>query len=350
MNKDATLTSIRNILFNCAKLTQGDRILIISEDPSLGWYDKLTPELVTAEAKSQKISVTNLEVGEPDNSEKKEIENEVNKYDCTIFFARLGDQDRFDDKKFRKKRVMSYIRSAESLNSTFGTTPYEATVELKNTINEIFRNGKYVEITCPLGSKLSGNISIDSEEEKEDVSVLRFPMVVPKPVKADSLSGTILIDKCLTPTGSKVYQPAFVLINDPIKIEIKNGRIIEISGNPLDVKNFKSHYKNVANQFDIDENCVHSFHAGIHPGIEYNKPMKENPDKWSNTLFASPKFLHFHTCGNYAPGEICWMISDHTIKIDSVPLWENGQLIPENFQTTKACVEKWEGLQKLFKF
>ena len=71
MITDAKLTSIRNLLFNCAKLTEGDRILVISEDPSLGWYDKLTPELVTAEAKSQKISVTNLEVGEPDNYEKK---------------------------------------------------------------------------------------------------------------------------------------------------------------------------------------------------------------------------------------------------------------------------------------
>ena len=117
MNKDATLTSIRNLLFNCAKLTEGDRILIISEDPSLGWYDQLTPELLTAEAKSHKISVTNLEVGEPDNSEKKEIENEVNKYDCTIFFARLGDQDRFDDKKFRKKRVMSYTVSYTHLRA-----------------------------------------------------------------------------------------------------------------------------------------------------------------------------------------------------------------------------------------
>ena len=340
---------MRNILFNCAKLKEGDRILVISENPSLGWYDKITPELLTAEAKSHNIFVTNLEVGGPDNSDKKEIEKEINKFDCTIFFARLGDQDRFDNKKFHKKRVMSYIRNEESLNSKFGTIPYEATLELKNAIDEIFKNGKSVEITCPLGSELTGLISLESEEEKQEVSVLRFPMVVPKPVKADSLSGNIIIDNCLTPTGSKVYEPAFVLIDNPLKIEIKNGQITEVYGNHLDVKNFKSHYRKVAYQFDIDANCVHSFHAGIHPGIEYKIPMIENPDRWSNTLFASPRFLHFHTCGNYAPGEICWMVPNHTIKIDNIALWKNGYLIPDNFQSTKGCVANWESLQQLFR-
>jgi hypothetical protein len=26
--------------------------------------------------------------------------------------------------------------------------------------------------------------------------------------------------------------------------------------------------------------------------------------------FANPRYLHFHTCGNYAPGEIAWSLFD----------------------------------------
>ena len=61
--------------------------------------------------------------------------------------------------------------------------------------------------------------------------------------------------------------------------------------------------------FSIDEKAVHSWHSGIHPGINYSKKISFNPDMWSNTMFVSSKYLHFHTCGNYAPGEICWMVA-----------------------------------------
>ena len=36
---------------------------------------------------------------------------------------------------------------------------------------------------------------------------------------------------------------------------------------------------------------------GIHPGAEDNKFYEYDPDKWSNTVFGQPKYLHFHTCG-----------------------------------------------------
>ena len=55
----------------------------------------------------------------------------------------------------------------------------------------------------------------------------------------------------------------------------------------------------------------------------------------------SPKFLHFHTCGDYAPGEICWMVENHSIVIDGEPLWKDGTLVANNFIDTKDCIDKW---------
>ena len=66
----------------------------------------------------------------------------------------------------------------------------------------------------------------------------------------------------------------------------------------------------------------------------YDKPASSDPVRWSQTVFASPRFLHFHTCGTGPPGEICWMILDPTITIDGVALWENGRLHPERFAST----------------
>ena len=65
-------------------------------------------------------------------------------------------------------------------------------------------------------------------------------------------------------------------------------------------------------------------------------------------MFASPKFLHFHTCGDYAPGEICWMLENHSVYVDRIPLWENGSLLPFNFKITSECLEKNEEIKSLF--
>ena len=125
---------------------------------------------------------------------------------------------------------------------------------------------------------------------------------------------------------------------------------------PLSVKNeslgevdrVREHYHRVSHQFGIDGNVVHSWHAGIHPGCSYTSQASQNPDRWSNTVFTNPRFLHFHTCGNYAPGEICWMLLDHTIAIDGKKLWDRGRLYPEIFPQTKTCIERWPELNALF--
>ena len=126
-------------------------------------------------------------------------------------------------------------------------------------------------------------------------------------------------------------------------------RKIEVfEGDNETIKNVESHYQRISKMFNISKNIVDSWHAGIHPGTYYNKHIEENPDRWSNTIFGSPKYLHFHTCGDYPPGEICWMIENPSITIQNVPLWENGNLMLKNFLETRSLLEKWVDLKKLF--
>mgnify|MGYP007000106861 len=50
------------------------------------------------------------EVGSPEITQDQSFYEKMNQYSCVIFFARLGDQDRFENKGFSTKRVMSYVR------------------------------------------------------------------------------------------------------------------------------------------------------------------------------------------------------------------------------------------------
>ena len=72
-----------------------------------------------------------------------------------------------------------------------------------------------------------------------------------------------------------------------------------------------------------------------------------DPDYWSNTVFGSPNYLHFHTCGDYAPGEICWMLKNQSIVLDDLTFWENGKILYNNFPLLMKCIDKWPVLLTL---
>ena len=348
INSKNLSAGIDNLLFNCAKLYSGDDLLIIREKESLGWYKDDISDLVLSAASKKGIKASLIEVGQPDNIEKKSIKNAINGHSCTIFFSRIGDQDRFEEKKYTTKRVMSYVRSAQSLSSPFGTINYFANIAFKKSIDKILSEAKKITITCPLGTKISGLKHNNTIEKSSEVSVIRFPLVVPTPIDCSLFSGNVVLDNYLTPTGSKVYEPNSLKINKPTNFLIDSGRITSIEGDKDDVKNINNHYDIVSKKFNLDRDRVHSWHPGLHPAISYKKSIQKDPDQWSNTMFASPKFLHFHTCGAYAPGEICWMLENHSVYVDSIPLWENGSLLPFNFKITSECLEKNEEIKSLF--
>ena len=124
--------------------------------------------------------------------------------------------------------------------------------------------------------------------------------------------------------------------------------INDLKGEQEDVGRIRKHYQMVASLFSLDKDVVHSFHAGIHPGSAYTKSVAEDPDRWSNSAFTNPRVLHFHTCGDYPPGEICWMVIDHTLTIDGKTLWEHGRLCVDAFDETARCLDDWPELRPLF--
>ena len=104
------------------------------------------------------------------------------------------------------------------------------------------------------------------------------------------------------------------------------GRIVRFEGSARRVGQIREHYDRVADLFDIDPDVVHSWHAGIHPQAFYPLAAGSDINRWGSVAFANPRYAHFHTCGDYAPGEIAWSIFDATIELDGQPYWRTGPL------------------------
>ena len=338
----------RNLLVNCAELGAGESLVIVREDPSLGWYDGQTAQAIADEARTLGVRPTMLEVGAPKNSRGLSVSQAMEAHVCTVFMSRIGDQDRFADPAPGKKTVMCYARDAVEMASAYGQADHRAMLQLKAAVNDLLLAAETVRITCPLGTDISGNVSKTDKETPADVSVRRFPMGVPQPLDASQMSGQVALARFLTPTGSKTYEPPSLPIRETVMAQVSNGRIAGLTGEAEDIEGIRGHYNMVAGLFDLDADRVHSFHAGIHPGSAYALEAGANPDRWSNSAFTNPRVLHFHTCGDYPPGEICWMVIDHTLLIDGKALWQDGRLCVEAFEQTARCLDEWPELHALF--
>ncbi len=348
IEQDLLAQGARSLLLDCAQLHTGDKVLIVAEDPALGWYDTQAPAAVLAEAKKLGMETGILAVGAPENHRCSSLAERMAVHDCTVFFSRKGDQDRFATLASDSKVVMCYARDARMLSSLFCRAPHQGFLALKDAINQILIHSEHVHITCPLGTDYRGRIADFVRREKADVSVRRFPVGVPMPISSEGFSGKIAVADYLTPTGSKVYTPATLALEKTVYADVVNTTIQGFSGDADTVARIQRHYSTVARQLQIDPYVIHSWHAGLHPCCAYPGSARKDPDLWSNTVFCNPRFLHFHTCGDYAPGEIALMVKNPTIEIDGRKLWNCGRLCPQVFEPTADCLQRWPQMQECF--
>ena len=141
---------VTNLLLNCAELKAGETLLVVHEDPKLGWYDDTAALAVRDKAKAMGLETTWLQVGAPGLEKDPSLLQQIDNHDSTIFFARVGDQDRFGDNNGKERSVMVYARDAENLASPFGQVNHRAMMELKQAVNEVVLGGQEVMITCAL--------------------------------------------------------------------------------------------------------------------------------------------------------------------------------------------------------
>ena len=340
---------VRNLLINCAECQSGQTVLIIYETEKDGYYD---PDLARDFAKV----ATNLGFkpelyGVPLNKDATgldaELSAKIEAVDCAVFLARLGDQIRFRSKTCNTTQIMSYALDHSMLGSSFGATNYQAFVSLKALVDTAVANASGIHVTCPAGTDYRGT-AMDFNPRNGDTTLKRFPMSVFTPVPSKGFSGRIAQVGFLTGTGSNFYTPWSCEVKDTLFVNIEGSRIVDFEGTPRDVAKAKAHYEFVGELYDIETYGVHSWHAGIHPGLSYGQEAACHFERWSGGAFGNPRILHLHTCGGYPPGEISLNVLDPTVRLDGVPIWDEGRLIPQRLAGGAELLAKFPELKALF--
>lgn len=341
--------SARNLFGHCAGLAPGDRVLIVHETENDGYFDPaLAPDLGRA-AKRLGLRVATYgvplsrTVQDPDAT----LLTKMGKADCTVFLARLGDQIRYRTHGACKSQIVCYALDREMFASAFCTTNYGAFDHLSTLINAAVVAARRIEVTCPLGTAFFGTTPRFAPTGG-DTTRKRFPVSIAAPVPAHTFTGRIVQSGFLTGTGSQYYEPYACGLGEALTVHFDGNRIIDISGQPDDVAAALAHYARVGAAYGIDPTYVHSWHAGIHPGLSYDQFAGLSTERWSGGAFGNPRILHVHTCGAYPPGEISLNVIDPTVRLDGVAIWEDGRLHPERVSGGAALLAEHPEVAALF--
>ncbi len=207
----------------------------------------------------------------------------------------------------------------------FATLPHRGMVQLADELESIFGSSQSWRIRCPLGTDVSGeSVATDWRSPPEAGSMKRFPVMTFQPVSAGSMDGRVALSRWLIGTGSRLYRPYALKLSSVVFARVKQGRIVGFEGKSRDVNSIEAHYEHVAKRYGLNRDRVHSWHVGLNPGTFYSGSPEADLMRWGGIAFGAPRYLHFHTCGDEAPGEICWSVFDATVEVDGKALWRDG--------------------------
>jgi len=173
-------------------------------------------------------------------------------------------------------------------------------------------------------------------------------MLVNTPAPASGFAGRIALPGFLVGTGSKYYHPFGVTFDAPLFAVFEGNTLLGFEGQKSDEDKANQHLDMVAGRFEIDRNFVHSWHLGIHPKCYFDGVAVDQFESWSGSAFGNPRLLHVHTCGAYAPGEVCWNVVDPTLVADGVTIWEDGVLLPERVPGGREVLAEYDDLRRAF--
>ena len=284
-----------NLLHSCVRARPEQRLLLIREDSRHGFYDCVAPAFVADRARLIGLDVEEIEVGPPDADLdlSDELKAAIEAADHVVFFARIGDQLRFEGFAGEGTKTVCYAYDAGCLGSYFSIMPHALMQELKTCIDQMIAAAGEIRITCSLGTDLVGRSQALEEDEGDDVAVRRFPLSVFKPVLASGFSGRVALARWLVGSGAHYYEPYEVRLDDTVFALLDQGRIAGFEGPRAVVDVVRDHHQRVGDMFGIDPFLVHSWHAGIHPRTFYPLPAAHDPTRWSALVFGSPRLAAF---------------------------------------------------------
>ncbi|OED41705.1 hypothetical protein AB833_09155 [Chromatiales bacterium (ex Bugula neritina AB1)] len=335
-----------NLLRNCLNVRDKESVLLVLE-PTEDLYKFEVGAVIRECLREMDVRVT--EVTPPLISDPSDFPDSVadpmRQCDHTVFLSRIGDYVRFVSLPGNGSRATSYTQNAAMLASPYATIDNRLMLELQLKLeDELMRAGEW-KIQCPLGTDLTGKFSWPSLSggEDADLTVALFPVTTFKPVPCDTANGTVALSRWLMPGGAAKLENADMTINGVVLAHIADGCLESFSGCSAEVSKLNRHYDYISESLEINRNRIHSWHAGINPQTRFDLPADDHLDLWSAISFGSPRYLHFHTCGDEPPGEVAWSVFNPSVWIDGTPYWDNGELVWLQRADNKALIESCDG-------
>lgn len=320
----------RNMLENCAGARPGDHLLILQEDPALGFYEQGLAESVAYVARDLGLSVSCERVPfSPEGADlPASVQARMTAADHVLYLARLGDQTRFRPGPAAERSIICFALDRAAFASAFATVPHGAMLALKAAVTEALLAAHEIRVTCPLGTDFGGRIAPPADR-LPDVGMKRFPMSIFAPLPMAGFRGRVALSRFLVGSGSVYYDPFALPLDGVCHVRFDGTRTLGFDGPAALCDSIRAHVARVAGSLGLDGGFVHSWHAGLHPGCAFPGRALDAPGRWGGSAFGNPRILHVHTCGDHAPGEICWNVFDPTVMLDGVPVWEAGRLHPD---------------------
>ena len=341
-----------NLLQNCVDIKTGDRVLLVEEPPDAHFYCPRLGNILaeqTAELGADVLRINGELMTTPLAFPLPVIE-QINRADHAIFLHRIGDYSRFLPLPGSSSKTICYALDQEMLGSLFARLPHRLMSQLLARLENELLAAQNWRITCALGTDIRGTFCWPSLTggKNDDFTLQLFPVATFKPVPCNTARGTVNISRWLLPGAAPKVEPAVLVFDDVLNIEVIDGMIGAIDGPAASVQAVQKHYDTVAQTLNVCRDRVHSWHAGINPQTFLPVPTEHDLERWGAVSFASPRYLHFHTCGDTPPGEIAWSVFNPTVWIDDEIYWQNGQFVWLQRPDNRALIQNYPGAECLF--
>lgn len=333
-----------NLLVDCLGVSRGDKVVLVRE-PDDRLYDPAVANtvLTTAEKLGAKVTLYSEALISDSSEFPQPVADAMRQADHTIFLSRLGDYVRFVELPGEGTKTTCYIYNEAQLASPYATLPNTLLASLRDRLEEELMNASQWHITCPLGTDITGKFNWSSLAGGKDDELLvsLFPVSTFKPVPCTSATGVVALSRWLMPGGATKMDTQDLTFNGTVFCNIKMGMIENFHGAEPAYQQVSDHYDHVASTLKINRNRVHSWHLGINPQTHFPVPAESDLNTWSALSFASPRYLHFHTCGDEPPGEVAWSLFDCSVSIDGKKYWESGEFVWLQGDAAKQLIEKY---------
>ena len=335
-----------NLLREAVGVKPGDRVLLVEEPAARGFYCPSVGAAIEQEALALGARVHRARI-DPEQRPVRippAVAAQMAKVEHAVFANRLSDYSRFESLPGECSRTQCYALDAAMLDSAFCTASHSLLTQLLRRLEAHLLAAREWRITCALGTQLSG---VFEQTGSDDFSLSLFPVTTFRPVSCATATGTVVLSRWLMPGGAPKMPAQTLMLDDIVTAEVRGGLLAGVHGHEPAVAAVEAHYDRVSGTLGVNRNRVHSWHAGINPLTRWPTPASHSLERWGAVSFGSPRYLHFHTCGDEPPGEVTWSVFNPTVTVDGEALWRDGEFVwlqrPENV----ALISSFDGAERL---